>query len=103
MFYERGIGLSSRSLFLFILDIVAVIGSMLLSSFIRLGWEDGTTYFLQHYRVIAASAGIFLLVFYITGLYERQILVHKKGSFAGILIGVAISMALVIVFLLRQS
>lgn len=96
--HERGRRISSRTFILFGADIIAITAAILLSAIARLGLDQGYIYVQEHWRSLVSSGGIFLLVFYISGLYERQVLTHKKGSLAGIIAAVSISTILTVLF-----
>ena len=64
--------------YLYLLDFVALIGSMTIVMLIRFGtgWPDTTI--ARHLLGFLAATAIFMIVFYFGGLYDRELRVGKK-------------------------
>lgn len=94
--FTQGLNFSSRAVILLILDLLLISAAIYLSAYLRLGMVEADKYILWNLRSLSASVAIFLLVFYVSGMYERQVLAHRKGSFAGIFVAVVIGLVFVI-------
>ncbi len=99
MLTDRSIKINSQSLVLFISDALCIFASLLLAASFRMNFSlsQGLDYIQQHIPSLTGSAVIFLLVFYISGLYERSSLVYKRNSFAPIALSVLIALIVIIV------
>ena len=98
MLFYRGRKLSLRRTALLTGDIVCIFASIFLSAMLRLGQDDAIVFcFAQHMFAMFGSVAIFLLVFYATGMYERQTLTRKDGSYFLPLLAVAIGLVITIV------
>jgi len=103
MFYERGIKLlPSRGIILFLGDIVCVLGAIALAAVVRLRPQDAWVYITHHIPSMTGTCVVFLLIFYIAGLYERQAYMHKRGFYLPLLISVIIGMVTIIVLFYAQ-
>ncbi len=96
MFFERGIRVSRRRIFLLAGDIIFIVASIILSALIRLAPKDGWEYVLEHIPTLGGSTLIFLLVFYAGGMYEQQAVRSKSASVVLPLITTAIGLAIII-------
>ncbi len=97
MIFYRGQNISLRRVVLLSGDIVAIGLSIILSAFVRLGLEDGWAYCLHHLPSLLGSAALLLVVFYASGLYERQALTRRHGSYLLPLIATSVGLILIIV------
>ncbi|MBU0677871.1 MAG: sugar transferase [Verrucomicrobia bacterium] len=86
-----------RRLVLFTGDLVCIVGSIVLSSVIRLTPTEGMAYVIEHIPSLGGSVLIFLVVFYVAGLYERETLLLKRATFVPPLVAVGISLIVIIV------
>ena len=77
-------------------DILAISLSILGSAFIRLTPEGGWDYCVEHLPSLLASAFIFLVVFYASGMYERQALIRKDASYLLPLVATFLALVLII-------
>ncbi len=102
MFFERGIHISPRRLVLFFADVFCLMASIIVSAFIRLSPVDGWEYVVAHIPTLSASCLIFLLVFYMGGMYEREAVKRKKGAFVLPLVTTAIGLVIIIVVFYAQ-
>lgn len=96
MFYDRGIRLPARSVILFVGDILCIALSIVLAAFLRLGIEHGLEYIEDNQVALVASCAIFLLVFYVGGMYERRVLSQKIGDVLPYVLTVSIGLVLII-------
>lgn len=96
MFFERGIKVSARRLVLLAADVLCIGGSLLLAILLRLGIREGWAYATHHLPSLGTACVIFLLIFYVSGMYERQVLTQKGSSFRLPLVSVAIGLTIVI-------
>jgi exopolysaccharide biosynthesis polyprenyl glycosylphosphotransferase len=96
MFFERNILISPRRLVLFVADSLFVLASIVGSALLRLGADAGWAYVIGHLPSLLGSSMIFLLVFYIGGMYERQVLTRKRQSFVLSLITTSIGFVIII-------
>ncbi len=96
MLYPRAMKLTARGVSLFVGDALCIAVSIVLAAILRLALSDGLIYLREHMLSLTGSALIFLVVFYIAGMYERQVLVHKKSTFATTFISVGVSLILII-------
>jgi exopolysaccharide biosynthesis polyprenyl glycosylphosphotransferase len=97
MFFHRARQISLRRTVLLAADIIAIAAAIVLSSIIRLGPQHGWAYVVEHIPSLAGSCMIFLVVFYASGMYERQALTRKGPSYLLPLVAVLISLVLIIV------
>jgi exopolysaccharide biosynthesis polyprenyl glycosylphosphotransferase len=96
MLFYRGHSVSLRRVVLLTGDIAAIVVALFLSATLRLGFYPGIEYLVQHIASLAASVAIFIVVFYVVGMYERQALTRRHGFYVLPLVGTAIGMAFVI-------
>lgn len=96
MLFQPGIRVSRRRIILLTSDIFCIVGSIVLSSFIRLTPEAGWRYILDHAPTMGVSCLIFLLVFYAGGMYEQQAVRRKMASFILPLITVSVGLIIII-------
>lgn len=96
MVFQQGKYVSIRRTVLLTTDVFCMAASILASSVIRLGPDEGISYVLTHLPSLAGSLLIFLLVFYASGMYERQSLTRKGTSIALPLVATAVSLALIV-------
>lgn len=99
---ERAIGRAGRPLgwmwnrgfrFLFVLDVIALFGSMVLINVARFGW-DWPTYPRSHYWVgFAIATAIHLTINYFAGLYEREPRLGYRPWLPRIIVAMAIGTA----------
>lgn len=97
MIFHRGQSISWRRTVLLTADVLSVSVSIILSAFIRMTPSDGWDYCLQHWPSLGGSLCVFLVVFYASGMYERQALTRKEASYLLPLVATAISLVLIIV------
>lgn len=97
MIFHRGQSISWRRTVLLTADVLAISVSIILSAFIRMTPSDGWDYCLQHWPSLGGSLCVFLVVFYASGMYERQALTRKEASYLLPLVATAISLILIIV------
>ena len=95
--FHRGETISWRRTVLLSADVFSISASILLSAFIRLTPEQGWDYCVQHWPSLLGSLGVFLVVFYAAGMYERQALTRKEASYLLPLVATAISLMLIVV------
>ncbi len=96
MIFHRGQRVSWRRTVLLSADVVGISASIVASSFFRLGPELGVSYCLDHIPSLAGSLFIFLIVFYISGMYERQALTRKDSTYALPLVATLIGLVLTV-------
>jgi exopolysaccharide biosynthesis polyprenyl glycosylphosphotransferase len=96
MLFHRGHSVSLRRVVLLTGDIVAVAVALFLSATLRLGFDEGIGYIGRHLPSLAASVAIFIVVFYVVGMYERQALTRRHAFYVLPLVGTAIGMVFVI-------
>jgi exopolysaccharide biosynthesis polyprenyl glycosylphosphotransferase len=97
MIFHRGQRVSLRRVILLTGDILVVAISIVLSAVLRLGVEPGLRYCATHVPTLAGSLMLFHVVFYISGMYERQALTRKEASYLLPAAATAISLVLIIV------
>jgi sugar transferase (PEP-CTERM system associated) len=97
MFFERSIGLTARGIFLFLGDLLVIFVAMALAAILRLGPQQGLVYLHANEGALWTSAAIFLLVFYIGGLYERKTLTQQKNLIFPCVATVLIGLVLIII------
>lgn len=78
MFSKPSIRISPRRFILLALDALVVAGSLILAAVIRLGPARGLAYVQHHQFSLFLSGLLFLIVFYGSGLYEREPLLRRK-------------------------
>ncbi len=103
MMFHRGRHLSLRRTILLSGDIIWISVSIVISSMIRLGAENGLTYCSTHIPSLAGSLALMLVVFYAGGMYERQAFTHKASSYRLPLITVIIGLVLIIVLFYAKA
>ncbi|HMP95718.1 MAG TPA: sugar transferase [Kiritimatiellia bacterium] len=103
MIFHRGRDLSLRRTFLLASDILALLCSLVLAALWRLGPQAGWDYLETHRLSLAASCGVFLVVFYASGMYERAALVRKAHSYRLPMVAVTISAAIIVVIFYAQA
>jgi len=102
MFFERGVRVSARRVVLLVADAVCVVGSFILAAVLRLSPTDGWAFVMEHIPTLAGSCVIFLVVFYGSGMYERQVLTHRGSSFRLPLVAVLVgAVVIILVFYTR--
>ncbi len=97
MIFHRGQYISLRRVVLLSGDILAIGLSIVLSACVRLGIEDGWLYIERHIPSLAGSAALLLVVFYASGLYERQALTRRHASYLLPLVATLVGLVLIIV------
>jgi hypothetical protein len=97
MIFHRGRTISLRRTVLLTADIAMISLSIVLSAVLRLGPDTGLLYCLEHIPSLGGSLLIFLVVFYASGMYERQALTRKEASGLLPLFATVISLVLIIV------
>jgi sugar transferase (PEP-CTERM system associated) len=100
MFVERS-RIPLRTIVLFMGDIFCMFASLALATLIRLG-EGAQIYLYDHRWPLLFSLGIYLLVYYIGGMYERQAMARQRGIFIPILINASIALLLIIIAFYAQ-
>lgn len=105
MVFYPGRRISIRRTALLSGDIVCIVGSIALSAILRLGPEQAMRFCLiDHWFALSGSILIFILVFYASGMYERQSLTRKDGSYFLPLVSVAIALVItIVIFYWRQG
>ena len=96
MFFDTRQKINPRRVILLVGDILSIAFSISLSACIRLSYYEGLAYVAEHIPTLVGSGLIFLLIYYIGGMYEPQALT-RKGSL--VLSSVTVGVALVIVVL----
>ncbi len=96
MIFHRGVYMSWRRTVLLSADIVVIVVSILLSAFIRMSPVAGWDYCLEHIPSLGGSVLVFLVVFYASGMYERQVLIRKDASYQVPFIATAVSLMLIV-------
>ena len=96
MFFQRGFRISRRRVILFAGDAVFIVGSIILSSILRLNISQGWDYIVEHIPTLTCASLIFLLVFYAGGMYEQVAVRRKAASFLLPLVTVAVSLVIII-------
>jgi|APTNR8051073442_1049403.scaffolds.fasta_scaffold00058_47 exopolysaccharide biosynthesis polyprenyl glycosylphosphotransferase len=96
MMFHKGQSISWRRTVLLTADVISIAGSILLSAFMRLTPNEGWDYCLQHWPSLVGSLGVFLVVFYASGLYERQALTRKEASYLLPLVATTVSLMLIV-------
>lgn len=96
MIFHRGQSISWRRTVLLTADVLSIAASIILSATIRLSPGAGWEYCLQHWPSLGGSLVVFLVVFYASGMYERQALTRKEASYLLPLVATAISLALIV-------
>ena len=100
MFYRRTRPFSLRRFVLFAGDFVSVFGSFWAAAYVRLrpsgDWWTG--YLQSRFPYLVCSGAIFLLVFYASGMYERETLTRRTRCTWLPLISVAVALLLSMVF-----
>ena len=96
MFFERGVSVSVRRVVLSLADIATITAAFILAAVIRLSADAGIAYVKCHIGTLIASGMIFLLVFYICGMYERQVLTQRRYFVRTPLVAVTVSVLLVV-------
>lgn len=81
-----------------VVDAVATAGAILLAVLIRVGWDEGLLYIQTHVFSIVSTWVLFLLAFYIGGLYESQRLLRLAGTLSAAVISVVLGGLLVTAF-----
>ncbi len=84
-----------KKLLLGFADSVLAALAIWLAVILRLGLDAGSQYFVQHGTAISAAWAIFLLAFYISGLYESERLLSIGKTLAAALVGVGLGGLLV--------
>lgn len=96
MLFERRQKISLRFTALFLGDAICISVSMLLAAYIRQGVELAPIYLEGNQYALLTLLGVTLLVFYIGGMYERQIMAQKGGIILPASFCVVISIVIVI-------
>lgn len=96
MFFERGVRVSVRRVVLSSADSATIIAAFVLAAVIRLSADAGIVYVKSHLGYLVGSGIIFLLVFYICGMYERQILTQHRYFVRTPLVAVTLGVLLVV-------
>ena len=97
MYFGSGRRISTQRIVLLMADIMCIAVSMIAAAMVRLSIPGGWVYILEHMPSLLGSFAIYLLVFYAGGMYERQIVTRKEGSFQLPLIVVTISLVIIVV------
>lgn len=95
MMFHRGRDLSLRRTILLMLDIIGLAAGMGSAALWRLGPREGLIYLHQNQLALIASAVVFLVVFYGSGMYERAALVRRSHSYRLPAIAVLLSIAII--------
>ncbi len=98
MLVSKGSRVPRKKVALAFADAFSTAIAILLAVALRLGWEDGFTYILNHQFGIASTWALFLLAFYIGGLYESQRLLRLPGTLSSAAISVTLGGLLVTAF-----
>ena len=96
MMFSRGQTVSWRRTVLLTGDVVVIIASIIGSALIRLSPGEGWDYCLQHLPSLSGSLAIFLVVFYASGMYERQALIRKEASYLLPFVATAVALILIV-------
>ncbi len=97
MIFHRGRTISLRRTILLTADVLTISLSIVLSAVLRLGVDAGLSYCVEHIPSLGGSLLIFLVVFYASGMYERQALTRKEASALLPLFATVISLIFIVV------
>jgi exopolysaccharide biosynthesis polyprenyl glycosylphosphotransferase len=84
-----------KKLALALADAVFTALAMIAAVLLRLGWVAGTQYLRDHHRVIAISWAVFLVAYYIGGLYESERLLRLGRTVAAAVVSVILGALLI--------
>lgn len=96
MILHRGQRVSLRRIALLSCDTLAIAIAVSLSAILRLGWDHGYDFLARNAWSLLVSAGIFLVVFYAAGMYEREALTKRDASYVLPFVSTAIALMIVI-------
>lgn len=96
MFFRRGRTLTLRSSLLVVCDVLCVLASLCLATYLRFRTDDPSWggYIAAHLSDFLSIAVIFVVVFYAGGMYEREILTRKSRSWILPVMTVGVSLVL---------
>ena len=94
MFFERS-RIPLRTIALFMGDIICLLASLTLATLLRLG-DTVDSYLYDNRGSLVFAMGIFLLVYYIGGMYERQTMARQRGFFLPTFVNASISLLIII-------
>ena len=86
-----------RSVVLFVGDVFCLLFSLSLAAILRLGMEEGRAYIHDNQYALLGALIIYLLVFYIGGMYERQTMTHKRGILLPALVTTSLGLVIIII------
>jgi len=95
MIVSRSSRLPRKKLLLVMGDAVCSALAMLAAVFLRLGWASGLDYLQARQAAILISWGVFILAFYIGGLYESDRLQNLSKTLAATVISVSLGALLI--------
>src|SRR5689334_11530658 len=90
MFVSRYSRLPRRKAFLALADGFFVAAAMYAAVILRLGLDPGLEYLRTHWASIVTSWAVFIVSFYISGLYESNRLQRLGGTFTAAVIAVCL-------------
>ena len=95
MIVSRSSRLPRKKLLLAVGDAVCTALAMVAAVMLRLGWTSGLEYLQARQSAILISWGVFVLAFYIGGLYESERLQSLGKTLAATVISVAVGVVLI--------
>src|SRR5213593_2820022 len=95
MIVSRSSRLPRKKILLAFGDAVCALGAIFAAVLLRLGWPDGIVYLCSHEPAIFTTWAIFLVAFYIGGLYENDRLQRPGRMLAAAILSVALGAVLV--------
>lgn len=97
MIFQQGQYVSLRRVVLLTGDMVAIAASIFLAAGLRLSFPDGLAYCLSHLPSLLGSLFLFLVVFYASGMYERQALTRRRTTYLLPLVATLTALVLIVV------
>ena len=90
MLQTKSTRIPQKMLILCLCDATFVAASIWLAVVLRLGWDNSLGYFQHHGLATAISWAIFLVVFYIGGMYESERLLSISRTLSAAVVAVAL-------------
>lgn len=97
MIFQQGQYVSLRRVVLLTGDMVAIAASIFLAAGLRLSFSEGLAYCLSHLPSLLGSLFLFLIVFYASGMYERQALTRRRTTYLLPLVATLTGLVLIVV------
>lgn len=95
MILSRTSRVPRKKLLLALADGICTAVALLVAVFLRLGWQDGLAYLQARQVAIALSWAVFMVAFYLGGLYESDRLQRPGSTLASAVVSVALGGMLV--------